>query len=58
MSRPLRIEFPGAVHHMTVRGDRRGSLFAENEARVALLGIVEQGIDPVRAALVDDPAAW
>lgn len=26
MSRPLRIEFPGAVYHVTARGDRRESI--------------------------------
>ena len=26
MARPLRIEFPGAVYHVTARGDRRALL--------------------------------
>lgn len=33
MSRPLRIEFPGAVYHVTSRGDRRESIFADDEDR-------------------------
>jgi putative transposase len=42
MSRPLRIEFPGAMYHVTSRGDRCESIFADDEDRVALLAIVEQ----------------
>jgi putative transposase len=45
MSRPLRIEFPGAVYHVTARGDRRESIFADDEDRRALLGVVEQGLE-------------
>jgi len=44
MSRPLRIEFPGAVYHVTARGDRRESIFADDEDRGALLATVEQGL--------------
>jgi hypothetical protein len=28
MARPLRIEFPGAIYHVTSRGDRRGDGFS------------------------------
>ena len=44
MSRPLRIEFPGAVYLVTSRGDRRESIFVDNGDRRALLGVVEQGL--------------
>lgn len=37
MTRPLRIEFPGALYHITSRGDRRESIFADDEDRAALL---------------------
>ncbi|MDL1971562.1 MAG: addiction module toxin RelE, partial [Candidatus Desulfofervidaceae bacterium] len=30
MARPLRIEFPGAVYHITSRGDKREKIF-END---------------------------
>ena len=40
MSRPLRIEFPGAVYHVTSRGDRREPVFADDGDRVALLDVV------------------
>jgi REP element-mobilizing transposase RayT len=39
MSRPLRIEFPGAVYHVTSRGDRREPIFADDEDRSRLLEI-------------------
>ena len=29
MTRPLRIEFPGALYHVTARGDRRKTVFAD-----------------------------
>jgi len=38
MARPLRIEFPGAVYHVTSRGDRREPIFADDVDRGALLG--------------------
>ena len=30
MARPLRIHYPGAVYHMTVRGDDRQDLFRDD----------------------------
>ena len=45
MSRPLRIEFPGAVYHVTSRGDRREPIFVDNEDREALLAVVAQGME-------------
>jgi len=40
MSRPLRIEFPGAVYHVTSRGNGRAAIFAEDADRDSLLNIV------------------
>jgi hypothetical protein len=34
MSRPLRIEFDGAVYHITARGDRRENIFEDDEDRL------------------------
>ncbi len=39
MARPLRIEFPGAVYHVTSRGDERSLIFRDEKGRVALDGI-------------------
>jgi len=44
MARPLRIEFPGAVYHVTARGDRREDIFVDDEDRRALLGVVAQAL--------------
>ena len=35
MSRPLRIEFPGAVYHVTARGDRREPIYRDDADRTA-----------------------
>ena len=44
MSRPLRIEFPGAVYHVTSRGDRRESIFEDDADRQVLLAVVALGL--------------
>jgi putative transposase len=44
MARPLRIEFPGAVYHVTSRGDRREPIFVDDEDRQGLLEIVAQAL--------------
>ena len=44
MARPLRIEFPGAVYHVTARGDRREPIFVDDEDRHALLQIAAQAL--------------
>jgi REP element-mobilizing transposase RayT/DNA-directed RNA polymerase specialized sigma24 family protein len=44
MARPLRIEFPGAVYHVTARGDRREPIFVDEQDRHALLNVVAQAL--------------
>ena len=44
MSRPLRIEFPGALYHVTSRGDRREDIFVDDTDRARLLAVVAQGL--------------
>lgn len=44
MSRPLRIEFPGAVYHLTARGDRREPIFEDDSDRRRLLGVWTQAL--------------
>ena len=39
MVRPLRIEFPGAIYHVTSRGDRRESVFDDDIDREDFLEI-------------------
>lgn len=48
MARPLRLEFPGALYHVTARGNRRETIFRDDEDRqrfVERLGreVVQQG---------------
>jgi len=52
MARPLRIEFPGAVYHVTSRGDRREPIFVDDADRGALLGVVAQGTERFDAMLL------
>ncbi len=40
MARPLRIDFPNAVHHVTSRGDRRELIFSDDIDRQRLLDIL------------------
>ncbi len=43
MARPLRLEMAGGIYHVTSRGDRRGSIYLEDDDRddwLAVLGTV------------------
>ena len=40
MARPLRIEFPGAVYHVTSRGDRREATFDDDEDAQGFLAVL------------------
>jgi hypothetical protein len=39
MARPLRLEFAGALYHVTARGDRREPIYEDDEDRSAFLDI-------------------
>jgi len=52
VARPLRIEFPGAVYHLTARGDRRESIFVDEEDRHELLGVVGQALSRFDAQML------
>lgn len=45
MARPLRIEYPGAVYHITGRGNERQSVFLDDADRIAFLELVHQVCD-------------
>ena len=49
MSRPLRIEFPGALYHVTSRGDRREPIFIDDGDRLSMLSVVEQAMSRFEA---------
>jgi len=40
MTRPLRLEFPNALYHVTSRGDRREDIFDDDDDRVRFLEIL------------------
>lgn len=44
MARPLRIEFPGAVYHVTSRGHANAAIFLDDADRHSLLAVIEQGM--------------
>jgi REP element-mobilizing transposase RayT len=50
MARPLRIEFPGAVYHVTTRGDRREAIFIDDTDRATLLDVLALGLERFDAA--------
>ena len=41
MGRPLRIEYPGAVYHVTSRGNERREIFLDNDDRLTFLEILK-----------------
>jgi len=40
MSRPLRIEFDGALYHITSQGDRQGPIYEDDEDRHTFLDVL------------------
>lgn len=45
MARPLRVEFPGAVYHVTSRGNARKSIYLSDSDRYDFLKIVHRVVD-------------
>ena len=45
MARPLRIEFPGAVYHITSRGNARQNIVADDQDRTQFLTLLAHVID-------------
>ena len=44
MTRPLRLEFPGAVYHLTARGDRREDIFLDDVDRLTFLDLLAKEV--------------
>ena len=42
MARPLRIEYPGALYHLTARGNTRQSIFLDDQDRRTFLRVLEK----------------
>ena len=49
MSRPLRLEFEGALYHVTSRGDRREPIFDDDADRRAWLDVFERSLERFEA---------
>ena len=45
MSRPLRIEFEGAIYHITSRGDRREPIYRDDADRAAHLSVLAHAME-------------
>jgi REP element-mobilizing transposase RayT len=45
MARPLRIEFPGAVYHITSRGNARQAIFIDDEDRGRFLDVLRMVVE-------------
>jgi putative transposase len=45
MARPLRIEFAGALYHITSRGDRREAIYEDDVDRDAFLNVLAEVVD-------------
>jgi putative transposase len=45
MSRPLRLEFAGALYHITSRGDRREDIYEDDTDRASFLSILDKTSD-------------
>jgi hypothetical protein len=54
MARPLRLEFPGALSHLTARGDRRAPIFEDDADREAMLAVLAGGLERFDAACFAD----
>ena len=48
MARPLRLEFPGAVYHLTARGNARQDVFLDDADRARFLALLGREIDQQR----------
>jgi putative transposase len=52
MTRPLRLELPDAIYHVTSRGNRQDAIFVDDEDRQRFLSILAQTLDRFQASVV------
>ena len=52
MARPLRLEFPGAIYHVTSRGDRREAIYKHDADRTDFLRILEKSLGRFNAQVL------
>jgi len=48
MTRPLRIEYPGAIYHITSRGIDRRDIFKKDNDRERFVRLLQEGADYYR----------
>ena len=48
MARLLRIEYPGALYHLTSRGDRQEAIFDDDQDRTAFLNVLNEVVSRFR----------
>ena len=48
MARPLRIEYAGALYHVTSRGDRQEAIFDDDQDRTAFLNVLSEVVSRFR----------
>ena len=51
MARPLRIQYPGAVYHITNRGNERKAIFRDDNDRQRFLEILAQSVDTYQVVI-------
>jgi putative transposase len=51
MARPLRIQYPGAIYHVTTRGNERKELFLEDEDREVMRQKLAVSLERFKARL-------
>jgi putative transposase len=51
MARPLRIQYPGALYHLTNRGNERKRIFRDDEDRQQFLAILSKALDTYSVAM-------
>jgi putative transposase len=45
MARPLRIQYPGAVYHVTARGNERKPIVRDDKDRHSFLNVLEEATE-------------
>ena len=61
MARPLRIEYAGAVYHVTARGNGRQDIYLDDGDRTEFLEILSRAIESYRQFVSDgnnQPSIW
>ncbi len=58
MARPLRIEYPGAWHHVMNRGRRAEKIFYGNQDRRMFVGLLEETVEEWNIRISENKKDW